>query len=78
LKLIRFPVHELALIMSIALRFIPTLMEETERIIAQYQIPFSLVQKFSPSLFQKAGRRRHVLLQTKRPDQLQFTIKDLP
>lgn len=33
LKLIKFPVHELALIMSIALRFIPTLMEETERII---------------------------------------------
>ena len=33
LKYIKFPVHELALIMSIALRFIPTLMEETERII---------------------------------------------
>ena len=33
LKLIRFPVHELALVMSIALRFIPTLMEETQRII---------------------------------------------
>ena len=33
LKWIRFPVHELALIMSIALRFIPTLMEETQRII---------------------------------------------
>ena len=33
LKIIRFPVHELALVMSIALRFIPTLMEETERII---------------------------------------------
>lgn len=33
LKLIRFPVHELALIMSIALRFIPTLMDETDRII---------------------------------------------
>ncbi len=32
LKWIRFPVHELALIMSIALRFIPILMEETERI----------------------------------------------
>lgn len=32
LKYIRFPVHELALIMSIALRFIPTLMDETERI----------------------------------------------
>ena len=34
LKWIRFPVHELALIMSIALRFIPTLLDETNRIIA--------------------------------------------
>lgn len=34
LKVIRFPVHELALIMSIALRFIPTLVDETNRIIA--------------------------------------------
>ncbi|MBQ7407688.1 MAG: energy-coupling factor transporter transmembrane protein EcfT [Clostridia bacterium] len=33
LKLIKFPVHELALIMSIALRFIPTLSDETQRII---------------------------------------------
>ena len=33
LKIVRFPVHELALIMSIALRFIPTLMDETDRII---------------------------------------------
>lgn len=32
LKVIRFPVHELSLMMSIALRFIPTLMEETDRI----------------------------------------------
>ena len=32
LKWIKFPVHELALIMSIALRFIPILMDETERI----------------------------------------------
>lgn len=32
LKWIRFPVHALALIMSIALRFIPILMDETERI----------------------------------------------
>lgn len=32
LKWIRFPVHELALIMSIALRFIPILMDETDRI----------------------------------------------
>ncbi|MBR3173248.1 MAG: energy-coupling factor transporter transmembrane protein EcfT, partial [Eubacterium sp.] len=32
LKVIRVPVHEIAMIMSLALRFIPTLMEETERI----------------------------------------------
>lgn len=32
LKVIRFPVHEIAMIMSLALRFIPTLMEETEKI----------------------------------------------
>ena len=31
---IKFPVHALALIMSIALRFIPTLMDETNRIIS--------------------------------------------
>lgn len=34
LKWIKFPVHEFALIMSIALRFIPTLMDETDRIIS--------------------------------------------
>lgn len=34
LKWVRFPVHALALIMSIALRFIPTLIDETNRIIA--------------------------------------------
>lgn len=34
LKLVKFPVHELALVMSIALRFIPSLMEETSRIIS--------------------------------------------
>ena len=33
LKLVKFPVHEFALIMSIALRFIPTLIDETDRII---------------------------------------------
>lgn len=31
-KLMKLPIHELALIMSIALRFIPSLMSETERI----------------------------------------------
>ncbi len=33
LKLIRLPVHELAMMMTIALRFIPTLLDETEKII---------------------------------------------
>jgi energy-coupling factor transport system permease protein len=32
LNKIRFPVHELSLMMSIALRFIPTLMDETDKI----------------------------------------------
>lgn len=32
-KKLHFPVHELALMMSISLRFIPTLMQETEKII---------------------------------------------
>ena len=33
LKIIKFPVHELALVMSIALRFIPILASEADRII---------------------------------------------
>ncbi len=32
LKKIRFPVHELSMMMTIALRFIPTLLEETDKI----------------------------------------------
>ena len=32
LKVIRFPAHELAMMMTIALRFIPTLIEETDKI----------------------------------------------
>lgn len=32
LNIIKFPVHEIAMIMSLALRFIPTLMEETDKI----------------------------------------------
>ena len=33
LNIIRVPVHEIAMIMSLALRFIPMLMEETDRIV---------------------------------------------
>ena len=32
LKVVRFPAHEIAMTLSIALRFIPTLLDETERI----------------------------------------------
>lgn len=32
LKRVKFPIHELALMMSISLRFIPTLMQETDKI----------------------------------------------
>ena len=34
LKKVRFPVHELAMIMSIALRFIPNLIEDTDKIMS--------------------------------------------
>ncbi len=34
LKLFKFPVHELAMMMTIALRFIPTLIEETDKIMS--------------------------------------------
>lgn len=37
LKKIKVPVHELAMMMSIALRFIPTLLEETDKIIKAQQ-----------------------------------------
>ena len=33
LKAIKFPVHEMAMMMTIALRFIPTLLEETDKIL---------------------------------------------
>ena len=34
LKVVHFPAHELAMLMSIALRFIPTLVEETDKIMS--------------------------------------------
>ena len=34
LKKVKFPVHEMSMIMSIALRFIPTLIEETDKIMS--------------------------------------------
>lgn len=34
LKVVKFPVHEMAMMMTIALRFIPTLIEETDKIMS--------------------------------------------
>jgi energy-coupling factor transport system permease protein len=59
LKLIRFPVHDIAIIMSIALRFIPTLMEETEKII---NAKSSGANFDSGNIFQKAKAMLPVLI----------------
>ncbi len=37
LKIVRFPVHDIAMMMSIALRFIPILLEETDKIMKAQQ-----------------------------------------
>ena len=52
LKAVRFPVHELALIMSIALRFIPILTDETARIMN--------AQKARGADFEKGGLIKRV------------------
>lgn len=52
LKKIRVPVHELAMMMSIALRFIPTLIEETDKIMSAQKARGADFD--SGNLFQKA------------------------
>ena len=52
LKKLRFPVHELAMMMSIALRFIPTLIEETDKIMSAQRARGADFD--SGNLFQKA------------------------
>ena len=59
LKIIKFPVHEFALIMSIALRFIPTLLEETDRIIKAQQARGT---EFEGGLFKRAKALIPVLI----------------
>ncbi|MDD3946702.1 MAG: energy-coupling factor transporter transmembrane component T [Clostridia bacterium] len=56
LKLIRFPIHDVAIIMSIALRFIPILMEEVNKIM--------LAQKARGADFESGGlmKRARALL----------------
>ena len=52
LKKLRLPVHELALMMSIALRFIPTLIEETDKIMSAQKARGADFE--SGSIFQRA------------------------
>ena len=52
LKKLHFPVHELAMMMSIALRFIPTLIEETDKIMSAQKARGADFE--SGSLFQRA------------------------
>ena len=59
LKIVKFPVHEFALIISIALRFIPTLLEETDRIIKAQQARGT---DFEGGLFKRAKALIPVLI----------------
>ena len=52
LKKIRLPIHELAMMMSIALRFIPTLIEETDKIMSAQKARGADFE--SGSIFQRA------------------------
>lgn len=52
LEYIKFPVHELAMMMTIALRFIPTLLEETQKIISAQKARGADME--SGGLFQRA------------------------
>jgi energy-coupling factor transport system permease protein len=60
LRKLRFPAHELAMMMTIALRFIPTLMEETDRI---QEAQMTLGADFeSGNIFQRAKSMIPVLV----------------
>ncbi|MBQ3235065.1 MAG: energy-coupling factor transporter transmembrane protein EcfT [Clostridia bacterium] len=60
LKIIKFPVHEIALVMSIALRFIPILMNEADRIIMAQKARGADFE--SGNLFKKVGAMIPVLI----------------
>ena len=82
LKKLRLPIHELAMMMSIALRFIPTLIEETDKIMSAqkargadfetgniFQRAKALVPILVPlfvSAFRRAGHRHGVPLLSRR------------
>ncbi|MBR6243108.1 MAG: energy-coupling factor transporter transmembrane protein EcfT [Ruminococcus sp.] len=60
LKKLHFPVHELAMMMSIALRFIPTLIEETDKIISAQKARGASID--SGTLRERAGNLISVIV----------------
>lgn len=60
LKRLRFPVHELAMMMTIALRFIPTLIEETDKIMSAQKARGADME--SGSLLQRAKALTPILI----------------
>ena len=60
LKRLRFPVHELAMMMTIALRFIPTLIEETDKIVSAQEARGADME--SGSLLQRAKALTPILI----------------
>lgn len=77
LKLIKFPVHYLAMIMSIALRLIPNILEETDKIILAQKARCADFD--SRNIFKKAKSLLPVLIplfvsSIKRADELAFAM----
>ncbi len=60
LKKIRLPVHELAMMMTIALRFIPTLIEETDKIMSAQKARGADME--SGNIFQRAKAMTPILI----------------
>lgn len=60
LKRLKFPVHELAMMMTIALRFIPTLIEETDKIMSAQKARGADME--SGSLLQRAKALTPILI----------------
>ena len=69
LKKLHVPVHELSMMMSIALRFIPTLIEETEKIISAFRRADELATAMECRLYRgDVGRTRMRQLKIARVD----------
>ena len=84
LKKLRFPVHELAMMMSIALRFIPTLIEETDKIMsaqkargADFETP-TLCRRTASSFWATAAHRPRTAVTSARCSAVRSRQKSSP